>query len=101
MRPLPLAGLRVGPAVLPSSYRSSPHYLESRCVAHGLLAEEAADPGGRLGQPVHVTDGGLLERLLAAQWPLAGDGLLEVGIQTFIGVEFGAVGRQVEDLDLG
>src|SRR4029078_2434686 len=49
---------------------------------------------------MHVTDGGLLERLLAAQWPLAGDGLLEVGIQTFIGVEFGAVGRQVEDLDL-
>jgi hypothetical protein len=29
-------------------YRSGPHYLESRCIAHGLLTEEAADPGGRL-----------------------------------------------------
>jgi hypothetical protein len=49
---------------------------------------------------VHVADGGLLERLLAAQWRLAGDVLLEVGIQALIRVELGAVGWQVENLDL-
>jgi hypothetical protein len=27
-------------------YRSGPHYRESRCISHGLLAEEAADASG-------------------------------------------------------
>jgi hypothetical protein len=52
-----------------------------------------------------VADGGLLERVLTAQRRLAGDVLLEVGVQAFIWLEprsgsrFRAVGRQVENLD--
>ena len=47
-----------------------------------------------------MADGGVLERLLAAQRCLAGDVLLEIGIQPFIWIEVRAVGRQVGDLDL-
>jgi hypothetical protein len=53
--------------------------------------EEAADPGGRLGQPTHIADGGLRELLLAAYRRLAGDVLFEIGIQPFVRVEFRTV----------
>ncbi len=56
------------------------------------------DPGpfGKLCQPAHVVDDGALEFMPAAGWRLAGRGVL----QTLVRVELGAVGRQVEDLDL-
>src|SRR3954454_3368194 len=82
------------------AYRSGLGYLKSCRVAYGLLTEVAADPRGRLCQPTHVADCGLLELLLAAHRRLAHDVLLEISIQPFIWVEFRTVGRQVEDLDL-
>ena len=47
-----------------------------------------------------MADEGALELVPAASGRLAGDGLLQVSVQALVRVELGAVGRQVEDLDL-
>jgi len=46
-----------------------------------------------------MADGGFFKLTLGPCWRLAGHDRLEVGIAHLIGVEFGAVGRQVEHLD--
>jgi hypothetical protein len=42
------SGRAIGFALAPgqANDRSGPYYLESRCISHGLLAEEAADASG-------------------------------------------------------
>ncbi|WP_153885408.1 hypothetical protein [Microvirga tunisiensis] len=64
------------------------------------MPEVAPDPCGPLGQSAHVADDGAFEFVLAAGRRLAGHGLLQVGVQTLVRVQLGALGRQVEDLDL-
>jgi hypothetical protein len=64
------------------------------------MSEVAPDPCGQLCQPAHVADDGALEFVLAAGGRLAGHCLLQVGVQAFVRIELGIVGRQVEDLDL-
>src|SRR3712207_1331209 len=65
------------------------------------MPEEAADTVGQLRQLAHVSDGGALELRLAARRLLAGDRLLQVAVDTLVGVQLRAVAGQVEDLNLG
>jgi hypothetical protein len=59
------------------------------------MSEVAPDPCGQLCQPAHVADDGALEFVLAAGGRLAGHCLLQVGVQAFVRIELGIVGRQV------
>src|ERR687890_867859 len=72
----------------------------SRGVAELRVSEDGADPLRPLGQAAHVADGGTLQLPLAARRRLAGDRLLQIGMNTFIRVQLRAVRGQVMDLDL-
>jgi hypothetical protein len=74
--------------------------LELRGITERRMSEETADPVGQLGDPAHVADDCTLEFGFAAGGRLAGDSLLQVGVQTFVRVQLRTIGWQVEDLDL-
>ena len=65
------------------------------------MLEDGADSLWPLREPAHVADDRPLELLLAAGRCLAGDRLLRVGVHALVRIELGAVGGQVDDLDLG
>ena len=58
--------------------------LELRGVAELLVLEDGADPLWPLREPAHVAEDRPLELLLAAGRRLAGDRLLQVGIDALI-----------------
>src|SRR3954470_2270855 len=64
------------------------------------MAEEGANALWPLGQAAHVADDSLFELLLAAGERPSGDCLLDVAVQALVRIEVGAVGREVENLDL-
>ena len=72
----------------------------SRCILEDQVLEVAADANGMGSDELHVRVGCGLQLGLGAYWHLRSDGLLEVGIESFIGIEFGAVAGQGEDLDV-
>jgi hypothetical protein len=63
--------------------------LELRGIAERLMAEVAPDPVWPLCEPMHVADDGSLELVAAAGGRLAGDGVLQVGVQALVWVELG------------
>src|SRR4051794_15873360 len=64
------------------------------------MAEEGANARWPLGQAAHVVDDSLLELPLAAGERPGGDGLFKIAVQALVRVKVGAVGREVENLDL-
>jgi hypothetical protein len=54
------------------------------------MLKDAADPLRPFGEAAHVADGGSLRLLLAARRRLAGDRLLEIGMDALVRVQLTA-----------
>jgi hypothetical protein len=72
----------------------------SRRVRDDGVLEVAADPVAMGADELHVIVGCGPELGLRADRHLRADGLLEIGVEPLVGVEFGALAGQVEDLDV-
>ena len=73
--------------------------MNSSGIPDQQMLEVAFDPVGLSLDTSEVVGSGFDELQLGASRCELGDGLLEVGVGHFVGIEFGAVARQVEDFD--
>jgi hypothetical protein len=72
----------------------------SRRVLDDRVLEVAADPVAIGGGELHVLVGGGAQSGFGANRHLRADGLLEISVEPFVGIELGAVAGQEEGLDL-